>query len=178
MPNLKDRPFEHSVIVMCEDNDKGAMGFMINKPLKHKLKDLFKELNIDYSDTQEDVLTKAIHVGGPINMDNIFVLYRVPHNYTYKASIKITEELMVTTSSDILRDIAKNRTPNQYLVIAGCASWERNQLLHEIKQNSWLNTQINYDILFAKEDHFKWEQTFNLAGLKSPSQLTCSFGHA
>ncbi|WP_162896493.1 YqgE/AlgH family protein [Cysteiniphilum halobium] len=178
MPNLQDNAFEHSVILMCEDSDKGAMGFMINKPLKHKLKDIFKELNIDYSQTEHDILNKPIHVGGPVNINNIFVLYRTPHTPSYKASIQITDDLVVTTSPDILHDIAQNITPSQYLIIAGCASWEQNQLLNEIKQNSWLNTQINYDILFAKEDHYKWEQTFNLAGLRSPAQLACGYGHA
>lgn len=179
MPNLQDRSFEQSVIVMCQNSDKGAMGFMINKPLQHKLKDLFKKLNIDYSTTHNDILTKAIHVGGPVNMDNIFVLYRhSPHKHEYKASIQIEDELAVTTSSDILHNIAQNITPNQYLVIAGCASWKENQLLNEIKQNNWLNTQLNYDILFAKEDHFKWEQSFNLAGLTGPTQLAYGFGHA
>ncbi len=178
MPNLQDRTFERSVIVMYQDDKHSVVGLMVNKPLKHKLKDLFKELQIDYSHTNHDVLTKSIHVGGPVNIKNVFVLYRTPYSHSYDSSIQITDELIVTTSPNILLDLAQNITPKQYLIIAGYSNWAHDQLLNEIKQNSWLNTQINHDILFAKEDHFKWEQTFNLAGLKGPAQLYHGFGHA
>ena len=172
MLDYQDNSFELSMILMCEDNDKGTIGCMINKPLKYKLKDIFKEINIVYNQITHDILNEAIHIGDLISMNNIFILYHRPF---HKVSIPIISELPVITSPDILEGIAQDIRFWQCLVIA---SWEKNESLNKIKKNSWLKNLINYNIFFAKEYQYKWEQTFNLVDLKSLAQIACDFDHA
>ena len=149
MPQLKNTAFGESVIYMCQDDQNGAMGLIINHLIQETLKKVFEELEIDYSSTHESILNFPIHIGGPVRSDNIFVLHTTEHEVEYENTIWVQDGLGVTTSMDILEDIADNNPPAGFLVLAGYASWAKNQLAEEIKENDWLSLETDHKIVFV-----------------------------
>ena len=73
MPGMADENFEGSVIYLCEHNEKGALGLVINKPIDIKLKNLFEkvELKLDRHELGE----QPVYFGGPVQTERGFVLH-------------------------------------------------------------------------------------------------------
>ena len=177
IPSLQNTFFDQSVILLCQQDNDGAMGLMVNKPISHKLKRLFKELNINYDKIDASILNQAIYAGGPVNQENIFVLHG-DHKNTYDSSIYVSQNLVVTTNHQILVDIANNNAPEHFLVITGRSGWSEQQLIGEIKANNWLNTQTDKQMLFNQDNQEKLQQSLQSLGLQSPTYLSKRFGHA
>ncbi|MFZ9034896.1 MAG: YqgE/AlgH family protein [Francisellaceae bacterium] len=176
-PRLTNTEFGQSVILMCQDNNEGAMGLVINKPVKQTLKKVFKTLKIDYGHTSSQIINHPIHIGGPLKPDNIFVLHTLTDE-AYDTTIKINDDIAVTLSSDILHDIADNRPPKAFMVVAGYASWAPEQLVDEIKENDWLSAEFNEVLLFSSADQNKWRDCLASIGISSPARLSHQYGHA
>jgi len=145
MPSLSEGIFSQSITYICEHGESGAMGIIINQPLDLSLQDIFEHLQIN---TQDDFSELSVMAGGPVSMDHGFVLHRnCPA--TWEASLKVTDEVTLTTSRDILRAIANQEGPKEHLIALGYAGWDAGQLEHELAQNSWLTLPSESDIIFT-----------------------------
>jgi len=120
MPGMKDPYFKRSVIYVCEHNQDGAMGLMINAPIE-----------------EMPVLN-----GGPVSEDRGFILHQ-PKDH-YESSIQMTDKISVTTSKDILSVLGTEAEPNHYLVALGYSGWEAGQLEVELAENSYRSTNVGY----------------------------------
>ena len=119
------------------------MGIVINKPLDLQLADIFEHLNIQPLLSHDEVAVLA----GPVKVDRGFVLHSP--GVTYDATLKVNDEVWLTTSKDVLVDIASGTGPDQHVVTLGYAGWSAGQLEQEIAENSWLTTpasQMSYSI--------------------------------
>jgi putative transcriptional regulator len=145
MPSLSEGIFSHSVTYICEHGESGAMGIVINQPLDLSLSEIFEHLQIDCS---EDFSDRPVMAGGPVQIDHGFVLHRNCET-NWEASLKVTPEITLTTSRDILRAIASNTGPRDHLIALGYAGWAAGQLEQELAQNSWLTLPAKSDIIFS-----------------------------
>ena len=86
------------------------------------------------------------HIGGPLNQNNGFIL----HSQDYKSqnTIKVTKDVNLTCSTEIITDIAINKGPKKFFISLGYSGWGPGQLEDEIKQNSWINISEELDLLF------------------------------
>jgi putative transcriptional regulator len=89
-----------------------------------------------------------VMAGGPVQIDHGFVLHR-KCDTRWEASLKVTSEITLTTSSDILRAIANDNGPDDHLIALGYAGWAAGQLEQELAENSWLTLPANSDIIFS-----------------------------
>lgn len=173
MPGLVDPNFHQTVTCMCEHNSQGAMGLVVNR-VHHALtaKDIFEELKIESTPRAAKV---PIHIGGPVHIGEIFVLHGVP--FDWQGSLRITPNLAMSNTRDIIESIASGRGPNSYIIALGCAGWGPGQLESEIKQNAWLTVPVFEENIFAMPVENRWEEAVRKMGI-DPALLSGAAGHA
>lgn len=145
MPGLSEGIFSHSITYICEHGESGAMGIVINQPLDLSIGEIFEHLQIT---SEQDFSNEPVMAGGPVQIDHGFVLHRQCAD-RWEASLKVTEEITLTTSRDILRAIAREEGPEEHLIALGYAGWSAGQLEQELAENSWLTLPANSDIIFS-----------------------------
>ena len=174
MPELASSFFAQSVTFICEHNDDGAMGFVINRPLEITIRELFDQVNIsylpDFKHSEQIVMS-----GGPVEPERGFVLHT--GEPVWGASMPITTDLSVTTSFDVLEAIGMNKGPDTFLLALGYAGWGAGQLDNEILENSWLSSPANKELLFSHDCENCWQQAADLIGVDL-QQLHNQAGHA
>lgn len=172
MPSLEDSNFNHTVSLMCEHNEKGAIGLVINRPTDLKLAEMMEQMGLGH-----DALDNEIHVywGGPVQPERGFVIHGEPGGW--ESCLEISEGLFITSSRDILKAIGTGEGPKKYFVVLGCASWGEGQLENEILANSWLNTTVDQSILFRVPARDRWQAATRLLGV-DVTQLAGNAGHA
>lgn len=144
MPVISDGIFAKSVTYICEHNDQGAMGIVINHPLDLCLEEIFKHLDITDPHHRQ---SEPILAGGPVHMDRGFVLHG-DTTTNWDSTLKISNNIALTTSRDILTAIAHDEGPTNSLVALGYASWSAGQLENELTQDAWLIIPSDTDIIF------------------------------
>ena len=145
MPSLNEGIFSHSITYICEHGESGAMGIVINQPLELTVAEIFDHLQIK---TRKDFSAEPVMAGGPVQIDHGFVLHR-GSDCEWEASIKVTDEITLTTSRDVLRAIADGSGPEDNLIALGYAGWSAGQLEQELASNSWLTLPAESDIIFT-----------------------------
>jgi putative transcriptional regulator len=172
MPGLEDSNFSHSVTLLCEHSEKGALGLIINRPTDLKLADMLDQMGLEHAALQGDPI---VYWGGPVQPERGFVVHDGPGGW--ESTLQLDEDLYVTTSRDVLGAIARGAGPSRYLVALGYAGWGQGQLESEIMSNSWLNTPVDRAILFGTPAEERWRAATKLLGL-DVGQLASTAGHA
>lgn len=173
MPSIDDPLFARSVTYICEHNENGAMGLIINRPLSICLADVLTQMTI--TNTNPDAEQLAVLYGGPLHQERGFVVHQPYGNW--RSTFRVHGEIGVTTSRDILEAIANNEGPQEILVSLGCAGWPPGQLEEEILANTWLSVPADNTILFHTPYEERWEKAAALLGIDIHN-LSGSSGHA
>ncbi|GAB4170079.1 MAG: YqgE/AlgH family protein [Rhodocyclaceae bacterium] len=145
MPNMSDPNFAHSLTYICEHNEQGALGLIVNRPLEMALPALFERVNIAPASRRFEMM--PVYFGGPVQTDRGFVLHRPIGDW--QATLAVGGEVGLTSSRDILQSVAERGEPSEILVALGYAGWAAGQLEWELTQNAWLTVVANPDIVFA-----------------------------
>lgn len=175
MPALHDRYFGRSVVYLCEHDEQGAMGFVINKTIdEFNMQELYAQLDIPLD---EMIVSEDVNLlqGGPVQEDRGFVIH--PANEVWRSSIEYTPGIAVTTSIDILEAIGQGQGPHTGLLCLGYAAWQPGQLEDEIKQNMWLTTDIEHDIIFEVACSRRWQRAAETLGINVETIVNVA-GHA
>jgi len=148
MPHMADPYFAKSLTYVCEHNDQGALGIVVNRPIDMTLEVLFERLSLSLKNsTFADV---PVYFGGPVQTDRGFVLHRPAGEW--QSTLKVTAgkggAIGLTTSKDILEAVGRGEGPSKILVSLGYAGWTAGQIEHELKQNAWLTVEAKDAILF------------------------------
>ena len=159
-PAIKDPIFASSLVYMCEHSEQGSMGLVVNHETSQVLGDIFEQLDIDCDDPL--VTHQPVYIGGPVQLEQGFVLHGGgPH---WQNTIEVSNGIHLTSSLDILQDIAAGNGPDDYLVILGFSGWASGQLESDLQQNSWLTSSCNADLLFHQKSEDKWQVAFDSLG--------------
>ena len=161
MPHLDDESlFSKSIVYVCAHNKDGAMGFIVNKQLSEfYFSDLMNQLNMPYSSQLESII---LHKGGPLEQIRGFVLHS--NDYKCKGTLSINTDYAVSSSLEVLHDVAFGKGPAYNLIALGYSSWMPNQLESEIIGNDWLVTNASTDLLFRTPDVDKWQKAIDEIG--------------
>ncbi len=174
MPQLRGSSFEQTLTYICEHNEDGAMGLVVNRPLGLTLAQILDNLDIKIDPLHNG--EHPVYAGGPVQVERGFILH-TPVADAWVSNYAINEQLHLTTSTDILLAIAEDRGPEQYLITLGYAGWGAGQLEQEIMANSWLSCPADLDILFATEPQLRLGAAANTLGVNLDLLSTHS-GHA
>jgi len=104
MPTLADPNFSHSVTLVCEHNERGALGIVINRPLEMRMSEVLDQLSIKTENAQ--LRDMPVLAGGPVQRDRGFLLHR-PGALKWESTMRVSDSLHVTTSRDILAAMAR-----------------------------------------------------------------------
>jgi len=144
MPAMVESTFAKSLIYICEHNEQGALGIIINRPISLTLGELFSQIKVPLN--QPELKGMPVHFGGPVQTDRGFVLHDPIGSW--QSTLPINDKVGLTTSKDILEAVGEGLGPHNLLVTLGYAGWEPGQLEHELTQNAWLNMEASEHILF------------------------------
>ena len=163
MPNIDDIRFERAVIYVYEHTPSGAAGLVINRPAAQmSFSELLEQLQIDHLILKNQ---PTLLVGGPDKFSNGFVLHS--SEYKVESTRVVSPKLALTSTQDILADIAWNKGPSDYLIVMGRACWSAGQLEDEIMNNIWLTADESDEILFRTPYANRWDSVLNSLGIQS-----------
>jgi putative transcriptional regulator len=177
MPGMADDNFARAVVYMCEHNDKGALGLVINRPIDIKLKNLFEKVELKLE--SEDLGEQPVYFGGPVQTERGFVLHEqsaepaIPYNST----LVVPGGLEMTTSKDVLEAMAQGSGPKRVLVTLGYSGWEAGQLEDELSRNGWLTVDADPAVIFDTPVEQRYDRALQLLGI-DPRMLSQEAGHA
>ena len=177
MPNMADPYFSRTLTYICEHNDQGALGLVVNRPIDMTLEALFERLSLNLKDRAR--ADAPVYFGGPVQTDRGFVLH-LPAG-EWQATIKVTagkpDAIGLTTSKDILEAVGRGEGPSKMLVSLGYAGWSAGQIEHELKQNAWLTVEAKDAILFDLPADERLPAAMKLLGVDF-AKLSEEAGHA
>jgi putative transcriptional regulator len=173
MPNMADPHFSRTLTYICEHNDQGALGLVVNRPIDMTLQALFERLSLPLTDAQHS--EAPVYYGGPVQTDRGFVLHEPAGNW--QATLRVGEAIGLTTSKDILEAVGRGEGPARMLVTLGYAGWSAGQLEHELSQNAWLTVEARDGILFDVPAEERLPAAMELLGIDF-ARLQDEAGHA
>lgn len=154
-PFLPDPNFERTIILMCEHNEDGSFGFVLNKPSTAKVADVLDDLaNFD----------GPAFIGGPVQQDTLQFVHRIKG---VEKSIEIMEGIywggnfekicmMVDTKQISIDDIK---------FFLGYSGWTAGQLDTELKENTWIvSDQVDAELIFETNTEISWQKALKLMG--------------
>ncbi len=173
MPNMADPHFSKTLTYVCEHNDQGALGIVVNRPIDMTLQALFERLSLSMKDPAR--ADAPIYFGGPVQTDRGFVLH-LPAG-EWQATLKVRDGIGLTTSKDILEAVGRGEGPAKMMVSLGYAGWAAGQIEHELKQNAWLTVEARDAILFDLPPDERLPAAMELLGIDY-ARLADHAGHA
>jgi len=173
MPGMADPNFSSTVTLICEHNDDGALGIIINRPLSLKLSGLFEQLSVD--DADPDVASSPVMAGGPVGTERGFVLHGKDHSF--ENTLSVSDDIQLTLSRDVIDAMATGEGPEKSLVAIGYAGWEPGQIEEEMLANAWLNVDATPELVFDTPFEERWDSAARLLGVDI-SSISPDAGHA
>jgi putative transcriptional regulator len=173
MPGMPDPNFNSTVTLICEHNQDGALGIVINRPLGLTMSGLFAQL--DLANPGPSTADDPVFMGGPVGPERGFVLHAP--GAPYENSLVVSDDIHLTLSRDIIDAMAAGDGPSKTLVALGYAGWEAGQLEEELVANSWLNVPASPEIVFDTPFGERWMSAAKIIGIDI-SQISANAGHA
>lgn len=173
MPNMVDPYFAKTLTFICEHNEQGALGLVVNRPIEMNLQTLLEQVSIPTA--SETLKSIPVHFGGPVQVDRGFVLHRPLGQW--QSTLAVSSEIGLTTSKDILHAVARGEGPADMLVTLGYAGWAPGQLEHELSQNAWLTVQAKVEVIFETPSEERLPAAMSLLGIDY-AKLSEQAGHA
>jgi putative transcriptional regulator len=152
-PSMGDPRFYQTVIMLVRHDRTGAMGIVVNRPLQERPLAALLEALGERADAAAGNV--RIFAGGPVQPELGFVLHSA--EYRRADTMEIDGNVAMTSSREILRDIAANRGPKQSLVAFGYAGWAPGQLEGELMQGVWFTAPAEAKLIFEEERERVWE---------------------
>lgn len=144
MPAMADPNFSRTLTYICEHNEQGALGIIVNRPTDMNLADLFERVGLELGNP--DLQRQPLYYGGPVQPERGFVLHRPLGDW--QATLVVNHEIGLTSSRDILQSMSEKDEPSEVLITLGYAGWTAGQLEWELSQNAWLTVAADPQIIF------------------------------
>ncbi|MEY4593214.1 MAG: hypothetical protein RIR18_2109 [Pseudomonadota bacterium] len=173
MPAMVDPFFNRTLVYICEHNENGALGIIVNRPLDMSLATLFDKIGIKLEN--EEIANLPVYFGGPVQTDRGFVLHRPLGEW--QSTLKISDDIGLSSSRDVLSAVAEKGDPGDIIVTLGYAGWEGGQLEKEFADNAWLSVPADPELLFGVAPEERLGEALQKLGI-SFSQISDVAGHA
>lgn len=164
--------FAKSLIYICSHSEEGAMGFVVNKPYENIS---FNELSFGLPLGAPAGGYIPVFQGGPLEKEKGFIIH--DDSYTDSSCFNSEGSIRISSSPDILQNIATGRGPKRFLVVLGYAGWMPGQLEAEISKNLWVITPASQEIIFNNLSEDKWSLALSSLGIND-TNFSMPLGHS
>jgi putative transcriptional regulator len=158
-PDSEDDYFARTLIYVCENNNDGSFGIILNRSVEIRLKDFFSSAN---EEIEAKLNKEKIVIGGPVEPMTVYVLHN--KDSRFDELISINDHISLSTDLNLIKSILEDDGPENFLVSFGYTGWSSGQLEREILSGSWLITPSDKDIIFNTPAVEKINKTSKLAG--------------
>ncbi len=152
LPSLDDAHFSRTVVLLCQHDDNGAMGIVINRASEFSMGELFRQIEVEGG--SPELQARTVLAGGPLHGERGYVLHDGARGWD--SSIRLADGLSLTTSRDVLQAMAAGTGPVHALVALGYAGWGAGQLEREIADGSWMTAPADFELLFEQPLEQRW----------------------
>lgn len=154
-PFMQDPNFQRSVVLLCQKQEDGYVGFAINRKIDYLVGDLVEELS---------GCTMPLFDGGPVGKEQMFFLHNMPEVIT--GGTLIQKGIYWGGDFDVVKQLVQqnNIDPNRIKFIVGYSGWEAGQLEEEMKEKSWLYTTATKNLVFQPKTEDIWKNAVTLLG--------------
>jgi len=173
MPGLLDENFDRTVTYICEHDENGTFGIIINRETDITLEEVLSQMEI--KPKVSNLQNRSIYIGGPVQQNRGFVLHNPPGDWS--STLKINEHRALTSSRDIIEAIANDQGPEKSIITLGYAGWGPGQLEQEMAANTWLSCPAEEQIIFNTPADKRWQAAANLLGVDL-QLMSSDSGHA
>jgi putative transcriptional regulator len=152
-PGLRDPRFDHTVVLMVRHAADGAFGIVINRPAgEHSMASVLAAIG-----EKDDSVSGSLRIfyGGPVQPEAGFVIHST--DYRRDQTVKIDDRVAMTSSREILRDIATGHGPEKSLVAFGYAGWAAGQIEGELALRGWYITVADPKLVFDTDRDKVWD---------------------
>jgi putative transcriptional regulator len=154
-PYLPDPNFERTIILICEHNDEGTIGFVLNKPSQSKLGELISEL---------PQCENIVSIGGPVQQDTLHYIHSCAD---VEGAVEVSEGIYWGGDfEDVIEKInTKKLDQSDIKFFLGYSGWSPGQLDEELVQNSWIvNGLVTPELVFLTDAEEMWKKTLRQMG--------------
>ncbi len=173
VPSMRGTYFEQAVVYVCEHQSKGTAGLIINHPMEASLGLIFEQLHLEQVVIAQK--NKPLLMGGPIQPERGFVIHR-PFGQ-WQSSLRLDDDVTITTSNDIIRAMASDHGPQDVLVTLGFVGWQPGQLEKEIMDDQWLICPYDSSLLYNVDFDKRWNVATQMMGVNM-NHFISGPGHA
>lgn len=162
-PRITNRMFEKSVIYVHSDDETGAVGVMLNRPMEREMAEKFaNDIGWQFPD-------RVFH-GGPVERQLGYIIHT--NDYASEASIYLNEHISYTGGKSIVYDINRGIGPSEFMLATGYCAWQPKQLANEIFFGMWTVATFDVDFFFQTLDKERgWEHAINIAAQNKTKEL-------
>ncbi|MGE0755233.1 MAG: YqgE/AlgH family protein [Alphaproteobacteria bacterium] len=172
-PAVQDFCFNRSVIYLCSHTETGAMGVIVNYPVKElQMNQIYEQLDISNETNSHHF---PIHFGGPVEANRGFII----HSSEFEAEGSLIEMngISVSASLGLLKAIAAGKGPRSGMLVLGYAGWSSGQLESEIESGSWMVVPATKELVFGAVNETKWDRAIATLGIDM-GHFSGDVGHA
>ena len=159
MPHMNDPIFSKSLIYICEHDNDGAMGLIINKPMiSENAANIIQQTGLAQIQPSPD-----IYFGGPVNLEMGLILHDA--NYNIEGTLTISKSVALTSNKQIVLDLKNGGGPDEFRFSFGYAGWGKGQIEREIENGDWLLMPADDDFIFSVPNTDKWKKAASKFGI-------------
>lgn len=168
-PTLLDPNFNRSVVLLIDHRKEGSLGFIVNRPANVSFKGVADELGL--AEPGSRLPDIPVLVGGPVAPHTGWIVFDPgTREITTEGTITVTEQLKVSASRELLKNIAQSPDGERHMLVLGYAGWGAGQLDAEIKQGVWIPVDLDEGIIFETPYQNRWTAALAVLGI-DPMQL-------
>jgi putative transcriptional regulator len=153
--NLLESNFKRTVLLICEHNEEGSLGFILNRPLEFKVCEAI---------TGFDEIEDPLHMGGPVQVDTVHFLHQ--RGDVVDGSQEVLPGLFWGGDKDQLSYLINTGVirPSEVRFFLGYSGWSAGQLEEEFEEGSWYTAEGKSDLIFTDEYERMWSRTVRSKG--------------
>jgi putative transcriptional regulator len=171
-PSLRCPFFHHTVVLLVEHDEDGALGFVVNRPTSMPIASLLAGLELD--DVAAD-LNAEVWIGGPCAPETGWVLFDPSSGDARDVdALQLGPQIAVSASRAFLDRLARRNGPERYALLLGYAGWGPGQLDDEIREGSWMWTDLDPALVFDRAHAERWAAALGTLGV-DPGRVVGTF---
>lgn len=160
-PQIIDRRFQNTVILVCGNNAGGSWGLAINRPMAHAtMQDICQRISLPWTNTD------PVYVGGPVDPHGLHIIHS--SDIVCTESLQVADDIYVTNDVAFLQTIGTGVRPQWMRFTLGVCTWAPDQLEGEMTgqppwtpEHRWLTAPAESDLIFNSDDSDQWQAAVN-----------------